>query len=261
MDLVRLERAEALAFADCWRAAARRLRERERIALLEDGTVTALSVASLSESRVHNHAYGVESLADVERVEAFYRECGSSYVLSTAPSAELDPALEARGYTRGYAWMKFARGLDSSGAETTLQVAEAGEKDGAAFGEVVATAFGMPTWTAEWIAALPGRAGWACFLARDGSRPAAAGALFRAGDVGWIGFDGTLPEFRGRGGQAALLAARVESARKSGCTALTCETGVRVEGSPSGSYRNILRAGFVEARARDNWVPPTPDDR
>ena len=261
MELVPLDRAEAAAYADCWQAAPPRLREREGIALLEDGAVTALAVESLSESRVHNHAYGVESLADVERVEAFYRECGSAYVLSTAPTTELDPVLEARGYTRGYAWMKFARDLNSAGAETPLQIAEIGEEDGAAFGEVVATAFGMPAWTAGWIAALPGRAGWACFLARDGSRPAAAGALFRGGDVGWIGFDGTLAEFRGRGGQAALLAARVDSARASGCTALTCETGVRVEGSPSASYRNILRAGFVEVRARDNWVPPAFDVR
>jgi hypothetical protein len=34
---------------------------------------------------------------------------------------------------------------------------------------------------------------------------------------------------------------------------MTVETGERTEGRPSGSYRNIRRAGFVEARLRPNW--------
>jgi GNAT superfamily N-acetyltransferase len=261
MELVRAEHAEAAAFADCWRAAPSRLAEREGIALLQDGPVTALSVASLPESRVHNHAYGVATAADVERVEAFYAECGSSYVLSTAPGAVLEPLLEARGYTRGYAWMKFARDLSPLTADTSLRITEIGAEAGAVFGDVVATAFGMPAWTAEWIGGLPGRRGWACFLAYADGQPAAGAALFVAGEVGWCGFGATLPDYRGRGGQAALIAARVDAARSLRCAALTTETGVRVEGSPSGSYRNILRAGFVETRARDNWVPPALDGR
>ena len=85
--------------------------------------------------------------------------------------------------------------------------------------------------------------------------------LFLAGDVGWLGFGSTLPEFRGRGGHTAMLAARIDAARAAGCTLVTTETGVQVEGLPSGSYRNILRAGFAEAGARDNWDPPPPAGR
>jgi GNAT superfamily N-acetyltransferase len=261
MELARLEGAEIAAFADCWRAAPPQLAEREGFALLEDEAVTALSVRSLPESRLHNHAYGIGSVADVERVDAFYRERDCPYVLSTAPGAGLDPVLEARGYTRGYAWMKFARDLAPLGADTTLRIAEIGEEAGAVFGEVVATAFGLPDWTADWIARLPGRRAWVCFLSYADRAPAGAAALFVAGEVGWLGFGATLPAFRGRGGQTALLAARIDAARARGCTALTTETGVRVEGRAAGSYRNILRTGFVEARARDNWVPPSPTGR
>jgi GNAT superfamily N-acetyltransferase len=261
MELARIECAEMAAFADSWRAAPLQVAEREGIALLEGEAVTALSVRSLPESRVHNHAYGVGGVADVERVDTFYRERGSPYVLSTAPGAALDPVLEVRGYTRGYAWMKFARDLAPLGAETTLRVAEIGEDAAGVFGEVVAAAFGLPDWTADWIARLPGRRRWVCFLSYADRRPAGAGALFVAGEVGWLGLGATLPEFRGRGGQSALLAARIDAARARGCTVLTTETGVRVEGRAAGSYRNILRAGFVEARARDNWVPPAPTGR
>ena len=257
MTLARLERAEVAALADSWRAAPASLVEREGIGLLEVDGVTALSVASLPESRVHNRAYGVTSIADVERLEAFFRERGCPHVLSTAPGSSLESVLDARGYTRGYAWMKFARDLSPVKADSTLQAVEIGADAGDLFGEVIATAFAMP----PWVAGLPGRRDWACFLAYADARPAGAGALYVAGDVGWLGFGAVLPACRGRGGQALLLAARIDAARARGCTLLATETGVRVEREASASYRNILRAGFVEAGARDNWVPPSTTGR
>lgn len=261
MTLASLERAEVAALADSWRAAPASLVEREGIGLLEVDGVTALSVKSLPESRVHNRAYGVASIADVERIEAFFRERRCPHVLSTAPGTLPESVLEARGYTRGYAWMKFARDLSPVKADSALQAVEIGADAGAVFGEVIATAFAMPPWMAEWVARLPGRRGWASFLAYDDARPAGAGALYVAGDVGWLGFGAVLPECRGRGGQAALLAARIDAARARGCTLLATETGVRAEGEASASYRNILRAGFVEAGARDNWAPPSTTSR
>ncbi len=257
MELVRLEHAEVAAVVDHWRGAPPQLVEREGIAFLEADGVTMLSVRSLPESRLHNHAYGVVSAADVERVDAFYRERGCPYVLSTGPGAALDAVLEARGHTRGYGWMKFGRDLAPLVADTTLRVSEVGEEAGAVFGEIVATAFGLPAWTADWIARLPGRPNWICFLSYADRTPAGAGALFVAGDVGWLGLGATLTAFRGRGGQAALIAARIDAARARGCTALATETGVRVEGRAAGSYRNLLRTGFVEVTVRDNWVPPS----
>ncbi len=257
-DVARSEAAEVAALADSWRAAPAELATREGISLLEADGVTALSVRSLPGSRVHNHVYGVADVDDVERVEAFYRERDCPFVLSTAPGASLDTALEKRGYTRGYAWMKFVRGLAPLESDTSLRIAEIGGEAGAVFGAIVATGFGMPDWTADWIARLPGRSDWVCFVSYAGPEPAGAGALFVAGEVGWLGFGSTLPEHRGRGSQTALLAARVDAARARGCTRLTTETGVQVEGRQSGSYRNILRTGFTEAGARDNWAPPAP---
>lgn len=260
-EVARSEAAEVAALADAWRTAPVGLAEREGIALLEYEEMTALSVASLPGSRMHNHAYGVGGVADVERVEAFYRERDCPYVLSTAPGASLDADLGERGYARGYAWMKFVRGLAPLEADTSLRIAEVDREAGAVFGAIVAAGFGMPDWTADWIARLPGRRQWVCFVSYAGREPAGAGALFVAGEVGWLGFGSTLPEFRGRGSQTALLAARIDAARVRGCTWLTTETGVQVEGRPSGSYRNILRAGFTEAGSRDNWAPPSQAGR
>jgi GNAT superfamily N-acetyltransferase len=94
---------------------------------------------------------------------------------------------------------------------------------------------------------------WQAWLALAGDEPAAAAALFADGDGAYLGLAATLPEHRGEGAQAALIAARVRRARQLGCRWLTTETGERRPGHPAGSYRNILRAGFVEEFVVANW--------
>jgi len=49
------------------------------------------------------------------------------------------------------------------------------------------------------------------------------------------------------------LRRRILDAAAAGCHTLFVETGERVPDRPSGSYRNILRAGFREAYLRPNW--------
>jgi hypothetical protein len=93
-------------------------------------------------------------------------------------------------------------------------------------------------------------------VAFDGDDPAATGALYVDGDVGWLSLGATLPEHRRKGAQGALLAERIRIAPALGCTALVTETGEAVEGRPSNSYRNILRAGFAEAFVRPNLRSP-----
>ena len=90
-----------------------------------------------------------------------------------------------------------------------------------------------------------------------GDEPAGAGALHLDGEAAWLGVGATRPQFRRRGAQAAVLAARIDAARAAGATMLATETGERVPDQPSTSYRNILRAGFREAYVRANWRSPT----
>ena len=66
------------------------------------------------------------------------------------------------------------------------------------------------------------------------------------GEHAYLGFAGTLPEHRGKGGQGSLFAARIARARELGCTTIVTETGEQIPDRPSESYRNILRFGFEE---------------
>ncbi len=114
----------------------------------------------------------------------------------------------------------------------------------------------MPEWLLPIAANIVGRPGWSCYVAYDDSEPAGAGALFVHGGTGWLGFAATLPRFRGRGAQSAILATRIEAARTQGCSAVETETGELEDGRPSDSYRNIARAGFRELGVRANYRAP-----
>ena len=120
---------------------------------------------------------------------------------------------------------------------------------------MIAEAFGLPT-GAGFFGGVVGRPGWTLFLARAGDEVAGGAALFLEDGVGWLGIGGTRPAFRGQGAQNALIAARIEHGRALGAHTFTTQTGERVPDRPSGSYRNILRGGFVDTYLRPNLHSP-----
>jgi GNAT superfamily N-acetyltransferase len=176
--------------------------------------------------------------------------------VAVAPDAEppeLARWLEERRLVPDHGWTKFSRPTaDPPRAHTELRVERV--EDGEPFAEAAVRGFGSPLVSHEWLAALASSDGWQCFVAFDGAEPAGAGALFTAGELGWVGIGATKPEHRGKGAQSALLAARIAAAADAGCSVVVTETGEPVEGRPNGSYRNILRAGFEPQYVRANYV-------
>lgn len=83
------------------------------------------------------------------------------------------------------------------------------------------------------------RPGWLHYLIRVDGEPAAASALYIAGDTGQLFVTATRPEFRGRGFQGYFIARRLHDAREHGCTAAATQT-VTDNASP----RNMERRGF-----------------
>jgi GNAT superfamily N-acetyltransferase len=251
-----LERAEAAAFRDLHEAVPAALAAEHGFAVAEiDGAVCG-RVRALDGVPEVNRVVGAGPGLDVGAVLGFYAPTG--HIVSEGPEAAgLGERLRAAGYEPGYAWMKFARAPDpGANAPTDLRVEAVGAARGRDFAAAVAGGFGMPSWMAGVLAALPGRPGWTCLVAYDGTAPVGGGALFVDGDEGWLGMAATLPEARGRGAQGAILATRIRLAAEAGCTTVTTETGVREAGRPARSYRNILRAGFEEAHVRPNWRSP-----
>jgi GNAT superfamily N-acetyltransferase len=163
--------------------------------------------------------------------------------------------LAGRGFTKTHAWMKFVRDAHPPrfAAPEEVEVTEVTGREQEPFGMIAATGFGLPAWASGFFVGLPGREDWRCYVARvDGTTQACAAMLIQE-DIAEFGIAATLEPARGRGCQLALLRRRILDAADAGCRTLFVETGERVPGRPSASYRNILRAGFGEAYLRPNW--------
>jgi GNAT superfamily N-acetyltransferase len=237
-----IEAPERAAYADAFLASP------ELCELAEIGGATCFALRRAPE-RTFCRVMGLRSTEPLDEIAAFYGD--TPWWVSD--SYGLAPELEARGFTRDYGWMKFTRGVGAREAHSDLDVVLVGPERADDFATVVAGGFGMPDWAKPLAANVVGRPGWSCYVAYDTDAPAGAGTLYVHEGVGWLGLGATLPQFRGRGAQSALLAARIEGARRQGCREITTETGELEDDRPSNSYRNIVRAGFREAGARANF--------
>lgn len=87
-----------------------------------------------------------------------------------------------------------------------------------------------------------------CFLGECDGQPGAAGTLCIHEGVALFGGAATVPEFRRRGLQAALLDARMRYAADHGC-----DLAMMVAEAGSNSQRNAERKGFQIAYTRTKW--------
>jgi GNAT superfamily N-acetyltransferase len=90
-----------------------------------------------------------------------------------------------------------------------------------------------------------------CFLATYQDESIAAGAICLCESVALLAGASTIPKWRGKGAQTALLEARLRYAAKSGC-----DIAMIVTQPGSASQRNAERQGFRVAYTRTKWRRP-----
>lgn len=263
-DPVAVEKVEIAAMTDFYHAAPSDFRAAYGIDVQSIGGACCLVCRDFGPALMFRRVLGLgvtepATEEGLNQVCGYMGRLGQGYSVHLSPSARpaaLSVWLEDRGITRAYAWMKFACPCTPLDASTDLKVRTIGSAEANAFGRVIVEGFGLDATLLPWIAALPGREKWICAMAFAGGAPVGAGAAFVDGDYAWLGFAATLPEGRRRGGQRALLALRLREASARGLSVATVETGERLPGKPSDSYRNILNAGFVEMYLRPNCLSP-----
>jgi GNAT superfamily N-acetyltransferase len=205
--------------------------------------------------------------ADLDRLEAFYRSHGAPAQLDICPLT--DPSLLELVKARGYSIAELNNVLfRPTEREPEVRVPEGvcigrGSADEAGlFSDIVSRSFfeqgDAPEGFAEMLAPLFRFPGSLTFVASVDENPvaAAAGRIIPEHRVFALFGAGTLPEFRGRGIQTALLQTRMKAAAEAGC-----ELIVVVTQGGSISERNCMRLGFRIAYSKATVIKsfPSPD--
>ncbi len=191
---------------------------------------------------------------ELERLEAFFGERGAptDHELSPLAGVAVSAALVARGYAPIEHSTVLIRelGLVSPPPDERVHVARPEQREA----WVEASIRG---WSSEpGVATIIGPVARLAFsnprvvsvhLEHEG-QIVATGSMGVHEGVALLAGASTAPEHRGRGAQAALLAARLAMARERGC-----DVAMMVTEPGSGSQRNAERSGFRVAYTRTKW--------
>jgi GNAT superfamily N-acetyltransferase len=230
------------------------------------GGLAAFTGAGMFACRVQAAGLGAPvGAADIDQAERFFDEMGAPCEFEVCPLADrsLREALAARAYRLvGFRNVYVAdprEGVAAGRERGTVEIRRAGAGEVDAWSAVVLDGFGY-TDVADrrrvdrWNRMLAQLTQATLFLAYRDGRPVGAANVLIHGAVASLGGTTTVPAFRRRGTQAALLAARLAHARASGCSlaVVTADPG-------GGSARNIERVGgqlaYTNARLR---IGPSP---
>jgi GNAT superfamily N-acetyltransferase len=198
--------------------------------------------------------------AVIGEVVDFYRAEGSQgAVIQIAPSVlppDWDDICAHYDLKPDSPWVKLACPIDAfQPGRTRMRVGPVAPDAAQEWASVILRGFGMPEdGLAEMLAATVDVPGFQPFAVWDGDDMVAGANLFVHGEVGSLNAAATLPVYRNRGAQSALLAARASRAADAGCRWLIAETGEPAPGSTNPSLDNMRRAGLRPLYSRQNWI-------
>lgn len=187
---------------------------------------------------------------DLDRLEAFYRSHNAPTQLDICPltDASLLELVKARGYGIAELNNLLFRRLDPAetvSVPTGVQIRAGKPQEAKQFCDIVSRSFfekgDTPEGFVDMLAPLFQSPGSLTFVASVDENPvaAAAGRIIPEHRVFALFGAGTLPEFRGRGIQSALLRTRMKAAADA-----ECDLAVVVTQGGSVSERNCVRLGF-----------------
>ena len=198
---------------------------------------------------------------DMEAMEEFYRSHGSAVNIETCPLA--DPSLLKLLNERGYRPIEysnvFVRELTRDDARlwpdptNDVHVRRPAEDEAGSYSLLVAKSFfedaEMPPEFLSIFTSCFYAAGAFFYMSEIDGVSAGGGMMSIHEGVASLGGTGTLPEFRNRGVQKALLLARLAQAAESGCDLAMVAT---MPGS--GSQRNVERQSFRVVYTRTKFM-------
>jgi len=231
-----------------------------QLSLRRQGSVVA-SKCLVADAPLGNRAIalGLGEPADLETLKMWVDDFKASglqnFALQISPYAqppELAEWTETLGLIVRSHWVKLERGREPAPSMNgAIDVQLVGSEQRTLFGEVSAQGFGRPPIIAHWMGATVGWPRWRHYLAYIDEQPAGAAAIYIDGNYAWLGIGSTLPDYRQRGVQQALIARRLADGLAMGVEHFVSETESR-----NVSCGTLMRAGFTIAYERPNYGIP-----
>lgn len=199
--------------------------------------------------------FGLPSTGEMQQIEEFFESRGAPVFHEVSPLA--DPGMLGLLSERGYRPVELTSMLVQPLAERQLAkaeilVREADRKEGDLWANTAAGGWRGAVEISDSLLGLMRMMGdtedLRIYFAEIDGRPVATGALAVHAGVGLLAGASTLPEWRNRGAQRALLEHRLSCARASGC-----ELAMMGAAPGSASQRNAERHGFRIVYTRIKW--------
>jgi GNAT superfamily N-acetyltransferase len=223
--------------------------------ILEDDELIATKVPFARTNSMMNAVHGLSTATSLPRVLAHYASTDQPCWIHVMPDAEtaLTDALCREGFApESYSTMLYATPVPAP-IEHDVDIVEIRSDGLAEFLDTMNVGFGTPEAMLERLrrnqSFWPSVDEWHLLLARVGGEPAGAAMLSRHGNIAYLAAGATLPPFRNRGVQSALIAERLAIARRHGCELVT---GQAAAGSQS--QCNQQRAGLGIAATKTIWT-------
>lgn len=263
-----MEQVERAVWRDIHRLATPAEAASHGLFVTEAGDYTALGAAGF-DILYFNRVIGLGTdraagAAELDLLIDRYRSAGiPRFFLHLSPVARpaaLPHWLDERGFVHHNNYAKLYRDLrDIPHTDTGFRIDPVTPGDAALFGRLSAPLFDWPPLVERLLMRTVGTPGWHHYLAWDRDEPVACGAFRVVGPFAYLGPAATLPAWRGRGLQSALIARRLRDAAAAGCRWVVTETAEDTAQRPAPSMRNMLRAGFRLACLRPNYRWSDPD--
>jgi GNAT superfamily N-acetyltransferase len=252
---------------DLWRTAPIDAVEEAAVEHARFGPLLATVFGELPETSLLNVVQGAAEPTAVEdghlaRAVEWLRRWEVDYRVSVAgdrPCTErAEEWLAARGYEPGASVRRFVHTSPTTCEPTPglVQIRKLRAIDTEGMSHIFADALDLPKLSTVLMIGLPRWEGWSCYAAHLEGREVACGSMLVTGELALLGLDATLPEFRNRGCQSALITRRLVDAGRAGCRLVAAEVW---EGHPASETAAAVleEAGFMEIAGRRNWRRPS----
>jgi ribosomal protein S18 acetylase RimI-like enzyme len=259
-----VELGEARAYAALVMGGEAQTSEQYGLAVHRVGSAYALVGTRFRESLILNRVIGLgvcEPAADgvLDALDDVYRRGAvDTYAAEVSPAgqpADLPQRLRSRGFIPfKYTTMLYRPVAPVASPPTAFRVRRVGQALAHVFAELTCTVFQFGEPFRTLLQATFRSDDWQHWMAFDDEQPVAAAMTHVQDGVAWIGWVGTLPDYRGRGAQSALTAAQLEGAGARNCRWVTLEAATGTRDRPGPSLRNYRRLGWTVAYDRLVYV-------